>query len=70
MGGVGSIVYTTRGGGEGDGGRSNDGGGLRPVLKEGISGEKEREMAGVQMGGLNVLVLAHSSFMPIKCTIS
>ena len=67
---IGAVVCTTHGDSECDDGRSNDGGGLRPVLKEGISGEKEREMAGVQMGGLNVLVLAHSSFMPIKCTIS
>ena len=62
---IGSVVCTTHGDGEGDGGRSNDGGGHRPAEpRKRENQEKGREMAGVEMDGRNVL--AHSSFMPIK----
>ena len=57
MGGVGSIVYTTRGGGEGDGGRSNDGGGLRPAEP------RKREYRGRKKG-------RWYGFMPIKCIVT
>ena len=59
--------------GEGDGGCGNDGSELRPAgpRKRGISGEKGREIVGVETvetGGRNVLV--HSGSVVIKCIVT